>query len=64
MSSGVIVTMRDVRAAQQCSRGARAFFKRHDLDWQRFLDEGLPIEDIEATGDAMALKVAEIARGR
>lgn len=64
MSEPLIITMRDVRAAHQCSRGARAFFERHGLDWQRFLSEGLPAEDIEATGDAMALRVVEIARGR
>lgn len=60
----VTVTMEHVRAARMCSRGARAFFERHGLDWQRFLTEGLPAEQIEATGDAMALKVVEVARGR
>jgi len=60
----VTVTMEHVRAARMCSRGARAFFERHGLDWQRFLAEGLPAEQIEATGDAMALKVVEVARGR
>lgn len=60
----VTVTMEHVRAARMCSRGARVFFERHGLDWQRFLAEGLPAEQIEATGDAMALKVVEVARGR
>lgn len=60
----VIVTMRDVRAVRMCSGGAREFFKRHDLDWNTFLKEGLPAEVIEATGDAMALQVVEVARGR
>ena len=60
----LLITMRDVRAATMCSRGARAFFQRHNLDWQTFLREGLPAEVIEATGDAMALRVVEVARGR
>lgn len=60
----ILVTMEDVRIAKMCSRGAREFFKRHNLDWDRFLKEGLPVEMIEATGDAMAIKVAEVARGR
>ena len=47
-----------------CSRGARAFFQRHGLDWEKFRHEGLPAEVIEATGDAMALQVVEVARGR
>jgi hypothetical protein len=59
-----VVTMQDVRAARQCSRGARAFFARHGLDWSRFLREGLPVEQVEATGDAMALKVCAVARER
>lgn len=60
----LMVRMEHVRAAMQCSRGARRFFLRHGLDWSRFLREGLPVETIEATGDAMALKVREVARGR
>lgn len=60
----ILVTMTDVRKAHMCSRGARTFFERHSLDWLKFLKEGLPVEVIESTGDAMALKVAEVARGR
>jgi len=56
-----LVTMRHVRQARMCSRGARAFFARHGLDYSRFLREGLPAEDIRATGDAMAITVAELA---
>ncbi len=60
----VIVTMTHVRKARMCAAGTKAFFKRHNLDLKTFLHHGLPVETIEATGDAMALKVAEIARGR
>lgn len=60
----VMVKMEHVRAARMCSRGARAFFRRHGLDWEVFLREGLPAEKVEATGDAMAIRVAEVARGR
>lgn len=60
----VMVRMEHIRAARQCSRGARAFFARHGLDWERFLREGLPADVIEATGDDMALQVCEVARGR
>lgn len=62
--TNIIVRMEHVRAARMCSRGARAFFERHNLDWNTFIREGLPVEQIEATGDAMALQVAEVARGR
>lgn len=63
-SDRVIVRMEHVRAARMCSRGARAFFARHNLDWQTFIKDGLPAEVIAATGDAMALQVVEAARGR
>lgn len=56
--------MRHVRAARMCSKGARVFFMRHGLDWQTFLREGLPATVIAATGDAMALQVVEVARGK
>ena len=64
METQVIVKMEDIRAARMCSRGTRAFFARHGLDWQLFLKAGLPAEAIEATRDAMALQVVEVARGR
>lgn len=64
MDNDVMVTMADVRAARMCSRGTRAFFERHGLDWQTFLAAGLPASVIAATGDAMALQVVEVARGR
>lgn len=60
----LIITMRDIRAAKMCSRGTRAFFQRHGLDWTDFLKNGIPAEKLAATGDAMALQVVEAARGR
>lgn len=58
------VTISDLRAAKMCSRGARDFFKRHGLDWSTFLKSGLPAEEFLMTGDAMALRLVEVARGR
>ena len=54
--------MRHVRQCKMCSRGARAWFERHGLDWSEFLRAGLPVETLEQTGDAMALQVAAAAR--
>lgn len=62
MSEPLIITMRDIRAAKMCSRGARTFFNRHGLSFETFLREGLPAEDLMATGDAMAIRVCEVAR--
>jgi len=60
----MIITMRDVRRAKMCSHGARAFFKRHGLDWSAFLRSGVDSSVVLATGDAMAAKVVEVAHGR
>lgn len=60
----LIITMRDIREAKMCSRGTRAFFQRHGLDWSAFLKNGIPAEKLAATGDPMALQVVEVARGR
>jgi hypothetical protein len=59
-----LITMRHVRQAHMCSRGVRAFFVRHDLDWVTFIKEGLPEDVVLSTGDAMAIKVVEVARGQ
>lgn len=64
MRNDPLVFMQDIRSAKMCSRGARDFFKRHEIDWNRFLKEGLPASEFERTGDAMALQVVEVARGR
>jgi len=60
----VIVTMADVRACKMCARGARAFSRRHGLDWTRFIREGIEADALIATGDAMAMKVVEHAKRR
>jgi hypothetical protein len=62
MSDELLITMRDVRAAKACSRGAREFLAKHGLDYDEFLKNGLPASVIEATGDAMALDIVRIAR--
>lgn len=58
----IIVRMKHVRSAELCSRGTRAWFDRHKLDFNVFLDKGLPVETIEATNDELGLRVAAIAR--
>lgn len=45
-----------------CAGAARDFCKRYDLDWHAFRHQGLPAEQLEATGDAMAIALVEWAR--
>lgn len=64
MTERVTVVQRDMRALQYCSRGVREFFRLHNLDYGKFLREGIPEEELLSTGDAMAKAVVEVARGR
>lgn len=64
MSESLIVRAEDIRAARLCFQGARPWFRRHGLDWQAFLAEGLPAEVLAATGDALALRVIAEAEKR
>ena len=64
MSETLIVRAEDIRAARLCFQGARLWFRRHGLDWQAFLAEGLPAEVLAATGDALAMRVIAEAEKR
>ncbi len=57
----IIVNMGHIRKSKMCSRGTRAFFEKHGLDWNAFLREGIDAEKLKATGDAMALQVVKVA---
>lgn len=50
----VIVTVEDMRSISYCTRGSKAFAKRHGLDMRSFLDNGIPANDLLALNDAMA----------
>jgi hypothetical protein len=62
MSMEVLVTIAHVRAAGLCVHGTRTWFARQGLDFRAFLAHGLPASVLLATGDAMALRVVEVAR--
>lgn len=57
-----LVKLEHVRRLGYCSRGLRAFFTSRGLDWCEFKSNGLPADVVEATGDAMAIRAAELAR--
>lgn len=47
-----------------CARGSRRWAQRLGLDWDEFVHHGIPVEKLEQTGDAMALKLAAFVRGQ
>ena len=64
MAEDTRVTIQDIRAARYCLPGVRPWFRRHGLDWQAFLDAGLPAETLRATGDALVEPVIRMAEER
>lgn len=60
----LIVTISDIRGARFCSSGMRVWFDHHGFDLSRFLREGIPAAQFEATGDALALELVRVARLR
>lgn len=64
MSEDLIVCVQDLRASRICFQGARPWFRRHGLDWQAFLANGISADQLAATGDALALRVIAQARKR
>lgn len=61
------VHMRHVRnpppyGAKLCASGCKRWFESRDMDFRRFLDEGIPISVLVALDDAIANKVIEAAR--
>ncbi len=58
----IIVRPDDSHGLGYCNRGARRWAERYGLDWARFVRDGLPIEMLEATGDAMALRLCAHVR--
>ena len=54
------IYMSDLRKAKMCARGSRAFFLSQGWDWQDFLANGIDLEIVKSTGDAMALQIVEI----
>lgn len=54
-----VVKISHIRAVGFCGKGVRQFFARHGMDWQTFLESGLPVDHFLATGDAMAIRLAE-----
>ncbi|WP_228276872.1 hypothetical protein [Acinetobacter johnsonii] len=54
--------MSDIRKVGMCARGSRAFFLSQGWDWTAFLENGIDIEIVEQTNDAMAQQVVEYVK--
>lgn len=60
----VTFTIQDIRDAGLCTRGARAWFAAHNLDFRAFLLNGMDVTIIEAIDDHFAQMVAKHVRNK
>lgn len=60
--SNIIYRPDDARRAGYCVKGQREWAKRHNLDFRKWVREGLPEDVLLATGDHMAVRMIEIKR--
>lgn len=59
---GIVIRMPEIRRVLMCGRGPQGWFRLHKLDYDRFIREGFPIEELEAINCEMARQVCEGAR--
>lgn len=52
-------TIRDMKAVGLCMKGCRRFFLRRGYDWAEIRAHGVSVEELRATGDANAKRVAD-----
>lgn len=57
----VMVTIRHARALGYCARGVRAWCARYGIDYRRLLADGVPADELIATGDELGRRVVEQA---
>lgn len=63
----MMVTLAHARAAfpgekRKCARGMRQWCASNSIDWLTFVREGIPIEQLEAKGDALIAPIIALAR--
>lgn len=58
--SDVLVEVRHIRGLF-CSRGARQLATHLGFDWFHFLQHGVTADKLIATGDALAIQLAQVA---
>lgn len=57
----VMARLEHARTLGYCARGMRRWFEGREHAWQDFVGAGVPANWLRATGDAMAIRVAEAA---
>lgn len=58
----LLVTVRHIRQAGLCMAGARDWAASRNMDWRHFVDNGIPIEELEVLDDCFANRICALAR--
>jgi len=56
------VHLRHLRAVGYCAPGVRLWLEQRGFCWKEFAQSGLDVSVFELSGDAQAVKLAEVAR--
>lgn len=57
------VTIRDVRMLY-CVRGAKQWAESNGIDFRKFLEEGIELEEIEKVGDPFSRRFVKLVQER
>jgi hypothetical protein len=57
------VTLAHARELGYCVKGVRRWFDGREQSWVAFVAHGVDSEWLRATGDAMAIRLADLAEG-
>lgn len=61
----MLITMEHIRAGGGCAWGLRTFFARYNIDMQAFIENGgVDAETLRATGDALGIRIVEMAEAK
>lgn len=58
----ILLRIHHIHQGGYCSRGAREWAKRHNINYTQFVLNGIDVNIIEKVGDAFAIHVCQIAR--
>lgn len=60
----VYLNLKYCRVLKYCLFGVKRFCTRYDLDFKKLVRGEMLVEEFEATGEAQALRVVELARSQ
>jgi hypothetical protein len=59
-----VIKASDCREHGYCMKGVRAFMERHGLSFRESIKNGIPAEQLKATGDAMAIRLVNLVEAK